>query len=241
MGKNQSQIGKKKKIDRIEDEVKKLIVYGRSKGWFQAVKHLEHFLAGSGNSVKVPVNWLRNFGVIKRAQVGNNTRFAKSLLKISRITDDNSPNYWADRWDYQIKTNPFFERELYYASGYSTLTSFGYFKVEVKGKMVHINGKVIHKWHDQYDWHHGLRVPVLSISDSQMLQLQRYRGAQEFLMYSNWEETITGKFPQNWLKFHFSLRKYFSKFKSKFLGSSRSIDNLPLQFIQQPSTSNQAV
>ena len=180
-------------LDRITSVYRRMIADARRRGYAVAADNLQRFLDGTGGTKTISVPWLRGFTAVTSAEETNQERFASSLENIAPEMSDGETRSFRDHWDRRLTGGV--TTELYYASGTSTLTSTGVFTLSRGGSVVTVSGSVQHHWWDPYDWHAGLTAYIPghgSISDSDALLLQRYRGARPFHMEADWSETVSG-------------------------------------------------
>ncbi len=185
----------KEKLDRITKTYKEMIKSSRKKGYDVAADNLQRFLDGTGGIKKESSSWLRSFTAITSAQKVNEGRFEKALSDLALKVGKGKTKTFSDYWDRQLTASVF--TELYYASGTSSITSTGTFKLTRVGDKITITGTVTHKWHDPYDWHAGLAAYIPgygSISDADALLLQKHRGAAPFKMESTWKSSVKGTY-----------------------------------------------
>ncbi|MES0490391.1 MAG: hypothetical protein ABUK01_10390 [Leptospirales bacterium] len=171
-----------------------MITSAREDGYDVAADNLERFLDGTGGVKKLSVSWLRGFESVLDAEEKNRERFEGSLSDIADKMKDNSTRNFHDYWDRSLTASQF--GELYYASGTSTITSHGNFKLVMNGEYVTITGIVKHRWWDPYNWHAGLAAYIPgfgSISDEDALLLQKHRGAAPFRMEAHWSQKLSAK------------------------------------------------
>lgn len=182
-----------KKLDQIEQRYQDMIKDAREDGYNVAADNLERFLKGIGGIKKINVKWLRSFSNVIDAEEVNQERFENSLTKEAEKLEDGKSNSFKDYWDRQLTGSKL--TELYYASGTSTIRSTGEFNLIRKSNTITISGQVKHHWFDPYDWHAGLSASIPgsgSVSDSDALLLQTYRGAKSFQMEADWKQFLKG-------------------------------------------------
>ena len=180
-------------VDEIEKRYRAMVKKARDDGYEVAADNLERWLAGTGGVKKLDVTWLRDFNAITSAERVNQERFEKSLTKKAKELKDGETATFNDHWHRKLTAN--MATELYYASGTSTIKSTGTFTLSRKGNEITITGTVDHHWYDPYDWHAGLGAYVPGfgvISDADALVLERERGAAQFDMEADWQQTVTG-------------------------------------------------
>lgn len=180
-------------LNEIERRYRDMITSARSKGYHVAADNLEHWLQGSGSSRTIGVAWLRGFSEVTAAEKTNQQRFEKSLTSKAKGLKDGATATFTDYWDRTLTASV--TEELYYASGTSTLHSEGTFTLRRTGSTVTIDGVVNHHWFDPYDWHAGLGAYIPgfgSVSDSDALLLEKYRGARKYDMEADWQQRMTG-------------------------------------------------
>lgn len=185
----------KERLDRITKSYKQMISAARKKGHNVAADNLQRFIDGTGGTKIESQSWLRSFGAITSAERVNQERFEESLSKLALKLGKGKTATHSDYWDRQLTGSQF--KELYYASGTSTITSTGKFTLTRRGDKITITGSVDHKWHDPYDWHAGLTAYIPgfgSISDADALLLQKHRGAKPFDMESSWTQKFSGTY-----------------------------------------------
>ena len=191
-------ISKENELDRILDEIETqyncMIQNARDKGYNVAADNLEKFLEGKEVKVDIDYHWLKTFSSVNRAQKTNNKRFEKQLESLAYELEDGETRKFTDYWDRKQTASIF--TELYYASGTFTITSIGNFDISREGNEITIEGTVIHRWWDPYDWHHGLGAYIPGfgvVDDSDALLLEKYRGASGFMMESIWEQKLNAR------------------------------------------------
>jgi hypothetical protein len=175
-----------------EAKYRDIVATGRSLGLNVAADLLEHYLDGSGSEVHLEDAWLKGFNAVEEAQERNISRFEEWIPSVVTRMKDGESLIRSDYWDATLIANP--ATELYYASGWSTVTSRGRFSFVRHGQDVQISGEVDHKWWDYYDWHAGIQafLPTHGIvSDSDAKSLLQC-GAREFPYSSNWKQTLFG-------------------------------------------------
>ncbi len=182
-------------LDDIEKRYRDMIIAARAKNKNVAADNLAHFLDGDGSPKKLDWAWLRGFNSVISAEKENKNRFADSLKKIAKQMRSNEKRVYYDFWDASKTASVM--KELYYASGTFTVTSYGKFELSRKGCEVFIVGDVEHYWWDPFDWHAGLGafVPGFGfISDSDALRLQAAGRAKKFQMNSEWTQSFWGTY-----------------------------------------------
>jgi len=178
-------------LDEIEQRYREMIKAARKQGRNVAVDNLEHFLDGDGTARTLDWQWLRQFSAVRSAERVNQQRFETSLIDIAGKMADGESREFSDYWDRVIKGSAF--TELYYASGDSTLTSSGKFKLKRAGNIVCITGIVNHDWFDPYDWHAGLSATIPGfgiVADDDAVRLKDAGRAMEFEMNSAWNQEM---------------------------------------------------
>lgn len=181
------------RLDDIERRYRDMIQAARDRGADVAADNLERFLAGTGGTKVLSVNWLRGFDAITEAERLNQERFENTLKDLAAALKPGETRSFTDHWDRMLTADT--TTELYYASGTSTIRSTGNFQLKRNGDTVEITGTVNHHWFDPYDWHAGLAAYIPgfgSISDADALLLQQHRDAKSFDMESDWQQTVTG-------------------------------------------------
>ena len=172
-----------------------MIAEARSQGKNVAADNLEHFLNASGNKRTLDWKWLRQFDSVLRAEEVNRDRFIKTLEKEAENAKIGKVEI-LDWWDSKQTAGTF--KELYYASGTFTVTSYGKFELScANAGKVEISGAVDHYWWDPYDWHAGLGAYIPgfgNITDQDALDLQNSGKAAPYLMDSIWHEKIYGEY-----------------------------------------------
>jgi hypothetical protein len=183
----------KEELDEIVTRYNNMVAKARIFGYNVAADNLAHFLNGNGKTRILSSSWLRGYDAITDAEEVNQGRFEESLIKKADALKDGETKSFSDYWDRGLYAAGM--TELFYASGGSTIKSRGNFTLTRKGELVTISGTVNHHWYDPYDWHAGLTAFVPGygdVSDADALLLQQYRGAQSFLMESDWQQVVTG-------------------------------------------------
>ena len=189
-------------VEEIETEANKLIADARGMGWTIGPDMLANYINGGGDQ-QLPVSWLRSFSKVTDAERKNQKRFENSLSKIAKTMRCGEKKTFSDNWDALISYGGrgFSTEELFFASGDSTLSSYGDFSLQKiccdpKCYEVKITGLVWNYWHDIYDFHSGLGVYILghgSIPDSAMDKLRKQGHAKAFNMWASWSQNLTGK------------------------------------------------
>lgn len=183
------------RLNMLDKEFAKMITQARLKGWGVAADNLQHYFAGKGGTRTLKPSWLRRFDETKQAERTNQERFEKSLSELAAQLTDGETRAFNDYWDRLLKAEE--GNELFYASGHSTITSTGSFSLTRSGDKVTISGTVQHHWHDPYDWHGGLFIPLpngAAMTDNDLLLYQQYRGAATFHMEADWTQELTGEY-----------------------------------------------
>jgi hypothetical protein len=172
-----------------EDFVKK----GRQKGMNVAADNLEYWLVGEGNPKTLSVNWLRSFDSVKSAETENKDRFENDIKQRAVKMPDGKSEVFGTRWDRVVHASP--TTELFYASGISQITSYGRFTLSRIEKTIHVEGKVKHQWRDPYNWNAGQSAylpGIGNIPDDDALALQKAGIGHDYLLMSDWMQTVTG-------------------------------------------------
>jgi hypothetical protein len=205
-----------KYLDDVETKLDNLTKEAKDKGWTVAVDNLERFRKGTGGVKTMDVAWLKGFEEVKNAMKSIQKHFENAFNTLTNnMTDNQTINgdghgkakgnqFW---WEGFIDPSYVFSRnELSYACGASTLTGIGDVILQKKDSTVFLGGVVEYEFYDRYDWHPGNDVPIgwsivwfEKFKDSDMILLQEYRGAKEFIMQSKWSQKVTGTIEDNTL------------------------------------------
>lgn len=186
------------RLDEIETNYRSMIADARARDANVAADNLEYFLTGGGGTRTLSSAWLRGFSAVTSAEERNEDRFEDSLSDLAPQMSHGGTTTHDDYWDAQLTASMF--TELFYASGTSTITSTGSFRLSRIEDIVNIGGNVQHHWHDPYDWHAGLSASVPghgSVSDTDGLIMQSCRGASPFEMESDWTRYLSGNIEVN--------------------------------------------
>lgn len=161
----------------------------RLAGYEFAARNLKHFLDGSGSDLVINSNWLRSQSGVQEAYERNDESFQRRIrIEGDRLKTDSSKSL---KNDFHVRVTPRRGSDLFYGSGDSTLSSYGEFRLtKNKNGRVTVTGKVLHIWHDRYDWHDGLSVTIglLKFDDKEANELVKNGQAAEFDMESRWYE-----------------------------------------------------
>jgi len=179
-----------------------LITDAKSKGYNVATKLLQHFLDGSGTTMKISSKWLQKNGAVQDAEEKNQERFEEQILDKYESLKNGQTFLLEDYWDAMATSSVF--SELYYASGTFTVKSSASIELARNGENASAMGKVTIIWQDTYDWHDGLSAFIPgygTISDSDALFLQQFGKAKPFNMESSWQRSLSGNISINqyWL------------------------------------------
>ena len=186
---------RKKRIEKLLQQYRAMISDARTQGKVVAADNLEHWLSGSGTAKELGSGWLRTFPSVLYAETVNHVRFEEKLSGTALEMKVGEQRDLQDYWDKKLTASVF--KELYYASGTSTLTSRGLFTLKREGDVVTIKGTVEHHWWDPYDWHANLGAWIPghgTISDSDALELEKAGHGKPFGMYGFWHRTLTGTY-----------------------------------------------
>lgn len=181
------------RLSTIAANFRAMVAAARGRSANVAADNLEHFLAGTGTTRRLPVPWLRGFSPLTTAERTNQERFEGSFGDLAPDVGHGTSRTFHDHWSRMLTASQ--GTELYYASGTSTIRSSGVFDLGTIENEVSISGRVRHHWYDPYDWHAGLSAYVPgfgSISDEDALLMQRYRGARPYPMEADWDQTLSG-------------------------------------------------
>ena len=188
-----------KEVKKIYDKYIAMIKKSRNEGRQAAADNLQHWLNGNGKERKLDWKWLRSFPSILKAEKTNEERFVEKTIyiEIKKHVDDKKKlvREKQDYWDVRITASV--TKELYYASGTSTIASRGRFLFKEKSGNIMVSGTVEHHWWDPYDWHKGLGAYIPGfgrIEDSDALKLERNGYGKAFAMYSFWHKQFSGKY-----------------------------------------------
>lgn len=189
----------KHSVKYIERVAKGLIAAARTKGvsWYMAADNLEYFIdAKDYPSVKdIPRNWLRSFERVRRKEREFQKFYEQEICDAviknkSTLTAKTKGliTYYGAGFSYE---------ELFFASGDSTLLSYGSFKIDIIETNVKVRGTVNYEWKDRYDWHagKGVNIPFVGrIEDSALNKLVAEGNAAEYDMRCVWKQQITAEF-----------------------------------------------
>lgn len=186
------------RLDAIAARYESMIFAARGLGANVAADNLQRFLEGTGSPAPgaeplLSADFLRGHFAVRAAERVNQERFERTLKKIAGEMKDGETREFTDYWDRAFMAFPI--SELYYASGTSQLTSKGTFELSKTGDKVTVRGHVDHRWHDDYNWNKGALAEVPGfgkVSDDDALLLKQYRGAKDFEMVTEWQQTVTG-------------------------------------------------
>lgn len=155
---------------------------------------LRHFMDGAGASRTMPVQWLRSFKAIRKAERRNQRRFERQLAREARLVRDGGSSWLHDHWDARI--NAFIGTELFYVSRMSLLRSHGSFVLTRNGPEVRVSGTVRHRWFDPYDWDRGRWVYIPRhgfVPIAVGRELVEADEARNFLMKSRHVQALEGR------------------------------------------------
>lgn len=178
---------------KIVTQYNDMIADARRRGKNVAADLLQHFLDGSGSTVNIDSDWLRQNKAVMRAELRNQERFNTTIRNKYETMIDGSTIPISDYWDAMETASVL--TELYYASGTFTVSSDATITLQRNKKQINASGVATIRWHDDYDWHGGLSAYIPghgTISDSDALFLQSFGKASPFLMESTWEKKISG-------------------------------------------------
>jgi hypothetical protein len=183
-------------VEKKREAYEKIARNARERGYNQAARHLEKWLAGEGGYEQVPAEWLTGQQRFQQAEKRNQQRFIDTLVKKAEQARPGESTSLNDYWDTLVSGNVR-DDELKFASGNSTLTTGGLFSLVCDdGAKVTIKGVLRNRWRDTYDWEGpaGLSVSlpqVGMVSDSDALEVERKYGAKPFEMSSVYERDFT--------------------------------------------------
>ncbi|WP_226642383.1 toxin TcdB middle/N-terminal domain-containing protein [Microbulbifer variabilis] len=185
-------VANKAELLAIEARYKAMILGAERKGWDVAAGALKNFMSQEKDPFVVSSGWLLQQPSIQEGIEINKQLFYDDVMKKADLLKSGESAWHVDYWDKQVKAELF--SEFYYASGTSTLTSYGYFDLEAADDgTVTITGAIRHVWYDRYDWHDGLSVtvPIFGrVGDDSGNKLVESGRAKEFDMHSEWTENV---------------------------------------------------
>jgi hypothetical protein len=187
--------GNCKPLSDIEDQYRKMISGARSFGWHVAADNLEHFLGATGAKKQIDREWLLRYQSVLEAAAVNENRFFERTIpgNINNVPPGGNVTI-VDNFDRLLYAG-ILEPELFFASGGSTVSSSATITI-TKSPMVNgevdtiIEGIIVHRWHDIYDWHAGLTAPIPGfgfVKDDEALCLIKAGKGKEFDMEMTWE------------------------------------------------------
>ena len=187
-------------IPNILNDVKKLEKEGRNHGLILAPNALNRYIDGKGKDFEVKDEFLLKFSSISRADKINQDRFIKHekgiINEIQKMKSNNKRSFHI-HFDKLVYAEMFFEKDLYYGSGGSTLSSYGSFSANRNKDTVIINGIVEVSWYDRYDWDKGKLTNAIDLGtfdDEKFAYLEKQGYAKSFNMKSNWSYNFSGNY-----------------------------------------------
>ncbi|MDH5722968.1 MAG: hypothetical protein OEY94_06570 [Alphaproteobacteria bacterium] len=195
----------KEYLDKVEKIYKEYVKIGRQKSLNNAAENLEYFLEGSGKQKKLSREEARSRVFVINGEEANRKRFTESLVsktkagsKLLKLKNGEAIKI-KDNWDYEAGYLP--EKSVIdpskshllrgdldevLSTGTSFVKSGGSFNVKRKGDTIHIDGIVIHRWEDKYDFD-----PMQS-GGAGAVALEEAGRAKSYDIKSNWKQRVTG-------------------------------------------------
>ena len=146
------------RLDRIEDEFRRIAKQVRPLGFEDTADNIEHFLGGSGQKRVISREDARTRGYIRNGEEENRNRFVRrSFLGLDgginqniddklRSLQDRETISFNDRWNRDLKTKedvaPALEFDDVFAIGASNFDSTGHFTASRHGDVIVIEGSV---------------------------------------------------------------------------------------------------
>jgi hypothetical protein len=206
-------------LSQLEQRFRKLVQFGRDKGYPVAARNLEKFLDGSGETEIINKSWLRQFPSISgrsitgapSAELRLQDYFKRDINTFSTNTPINNTNQTmvvplgTTYWDADIvAVSPAFEAELFYASGKSSIKATGQFRMEIPPQGSNAPRKIIgnihYHWYDNYAFIQGedVLVPFAGwwgifperFTDEEAIKLKTYGRARSFDMVADWDQFV---------------------------------------------------
>lgn len=147
------QLNEKEKALMLKANYIKMIAKSRERNYNMAADNLQWWLDGTGFTKNIDFNWLRKNGEVIAAEEVNYRRFESELEDLAKVLQDGDSKTLHKNFEHLVKGGIF--RELYYASGDSTLKSKCNFEIKRKKDVFTVSGTIIQSWYDRYDWHKG--------------------------------------------------------------------------------------
>jgi hypothetical protein len=187
-------------LDRIEEHYRDIAAGWREQGLATAAANLEHFLNGTGGTVRLSRDEATRFQWIRDAEAKNMWRFEEgtflgdskdpSVKILFDLPADGSPVSFKDKWDRDLLMDEFLarvaiaDRNFAFAYSRAKFQSQGEFIARRQESTIYIEGTVTHTFADTYDFHP--RQPGAEGA----LVLQRYRGAKLFRTEAEWQQPV---------------------------------------------------
>lgn len=190
-------------LEEIKEAYEKIADEGDRRGYHMAADNLRHFLHGNASEKIIDPSWLLQWDPVTNAVAVNLGRFQleeedNAVFRAIKSLGPNNRTKVSDHWDRQIRGRR--SKQLYYASGNSTLTSYGNYElISNAERTVKVAGEVQHVWSDKYSFEKDAFAVFESVAgrkynlpDNAAIKLVNAGMAANFDMISTWTE------PQNW-------------------------------------------
>jgi hypothetical protein len=160
-----------------------------------AADNLQHFIDGSGETVKYPFKTLNQFKDFRTSLSRQLGYYVKAIVKAANTLEDGKSVTITPSYNAVVDAR--FYSELFYASGLSEISGDGVITLTRKGSQIIITGDIKQRWHDGYNWNEGASAYIPGfgeISDDDGLYLKENGGAHDFQLRSFWHITVSGSF-----------------------------------------------
>ncbi len=148
-------------------------------------------------------DFLLQFSSVTNAVEENQNRFLEHkggiLRHIKNLSHTDSHSF-TEYFVKPIYANMLFERDLYYGSGDSTLSSHGNFSAQKLGEKIFVTGEVDVSWCDRYNWGHGRTTNVVGMrefDDRHFAYLEEKGFVKLCNMVSSWKYSFSGTYDEN--------------------------------------------
>jgi hypothetical protein len=175
----------------------------RREGKIQASKNMEHYLDGSGKPMRFTRDQARAFKPIRKLEqrvrrhfeqgefVGKTQRNQAFNKRIRSLKDGKSLTHSSHNdADIQLEDSAIQylgnDTDFALAFGRMKLRGDAEFTATRKGKTIHIQGSVTHKWEDTYDFEKG------QVGAAGSLRLEKEMGAKPFPIRASWKQNFSG-------------------------------------------------
>jgi hypothetical protein len=199
-----------KDLDRFEARYRDWVSIWRFFGVDMAADLLERYLNGDASDFQIPMDWMVSFseGVRAEAKIQEyfekwlnepdnsgtpSERIGQSLQMLMRDGEDgaefSASSHWAGRIFELGDVEGF---GPYLAIGSSVLKGFGRFKFRREGEHIAFEGTVTFQYDEPYNFESSFLDDFPGFESSELIDLERFRGARTFRNWSQWSRAVTG-------------------------------------------------